>query len=489
MAGIGPADRIAPKVLAVGPDLGSRRFIAGAVVLAACAGALASFGGTDGELAGAGVVVASCLVWLRIETLVGLWLVIALADPALPELGGLNCSDFVLLIAVAKLAHDRPRLHRLPPRTGPILALAWLSEAVVTVFGHTVTSENPRFLVTLAGLNLAAYIVWASPRPAPWIRWLALSSGVAAILAVAQWTAYRVTGVVIFPTAQNLFFIRTEIADVFKATGLGIDPNFLGMWIVPGVGIAVIGFLRTKRRLEYVLFGVLCALGILATGSRGSLVSAIIGAVIVVFVESASPRRTVSVRRRRIATAALVIALLTPAMAVEIDHAIARYPVTVDTRVNQIPAVLHAAVSGNWAGMGFEAEAAETTGIQTIQSPFLAQENVVHNTLLEALYEAGWLGFLVPLAMLVTGLLAAVRLVRGPSPIAAMIGAGFIVLSVNLQVLGAYAFRPFWFIWALLLAVDAIARAEPSSATPPTGGGQASRPLSGLAVAPPSRRV
>ncbi|MGD0196563.1 MAG: O-antigen ligase family protein [Solirubrobacteraceae bacterium] len=438
--------------------LSTPQLLGGAVALAGAAGATAALGGKDGFAAGAGLATASCLVWLETETLVGLWLVLALADPAIPTVGGLNCSDFVLLIAMGKFAYSRQRLHRAPRYGGLVLALAFLAEAVVTVFGQSVTAQNPRFIVTLAGLSLAAYLVWSSGKPERFIRWLAIASGAAAGLAGAQYAAYRLGGVVLFPTVQNLFFIDAHISNTFRATGLGLDPNFLGLWIVPGLGIAAIGLLRSKRRLEYGLYAALCAFGVFATASRGSLISAIVGLAIVVYVELASARRLPVVRRRHLASACLVAVLLAPVVFVEVEHAIARYPLTAETRVNQVPVVLKAAVNGNWAGLGFEAEADEIGGITTISSPFIGAENVVHNTLLQALYEDGWIGFLGALLLLVSGLRIALRFLRGASRSKAMLGAAFVVLSVNLQVLGAYAFRPMWFTWALLLAVNATAQ-------------------------------
>ena len=99
---------------------------------------------------------------------------------------------------------------------------------------------------------------------------------------------------------------------------------------------------------------------------------------------------------------------------------------------------------------------------------------------MEALFETGWLGFLVALLMILTGLRMALRVIRGATFEAAVLGAAFILLAVNLQSLGAYAFRPFWFLWALLIAVGSTAtyrsRAEALTVPEPPNTGQTLRP-------------
>ncbi len=422
------------------------------VIAAVAAGFVAATIGPTGVLAYIGLIAATPILWLSVENLVGLWLVLALADPALPRIGGLSFSDILLILALVKLVLRPGGLPLLPRPVAGILALAWIAEIVLVIFGTAVTPENARFLVTLAGLSAVVYVIWSSPRPNIWITWLAVASATAAFLAIMQYAIYRVTGIVIFPQAQNLFFVRTGISNVFKATGLGIDPNFLGMWMVPGVGIGLIGALRTKHRLRYGGLMLLCAAGILATGSRGALLSIVIGGAIVCLLETSSPRRSVDARILRYIGLLLIAAVVVPLLISVVSQAIARYPVTVHTRTEQIPVVLHDAISGNLTGRGYEAQLPQAI---SVGKAFLKSENVVHNTLLEALFEAGWLGFLVPLLMILTGLRMALRVIRhAPSEIA-MLGAAFILLSINLQTLGAYAFRPFWFLWALLLATGA----------------------------------
>ncbi|HEV3070490.1 MAG TPA: O-antigen ligase family protein [Solirubrobacteraceae bacterium] len=271
---------------------------------------------------------------------------------------------------------------------------------------------------------------------------------------MGQYVIYRSTGVLLFPKAQNLFFVRTGISNVFKATALGLDPNFLGMWMVPGFALGLVGLLRTKRRLLYGSLSLLCILGIMATGSRGALLSIVIGGATVGLIEASSAHRKVDARILRVTGLLIIAAVVAPFVVTVIAHAIARYPVTVNTRTEQVPIVLHDATSGNWTGKGYQAQLPQAA---SVGSPYVRQENVVHNTLLQALFEAGWLGFLVPLFMLLTGLTVALRLLHGAYDTeSAMLGASFIVLAVNLQTLGAYAFRPFWFLWALLIAVGSI---------------------------------
>jgi hypothetical protein len=435
--------------------------LSAAMAAAALAGFVAASAGASGVLVYAGALAVVPLFWLRIETLIGLWLVFALADPALPRVGGLSFSDVMLVIAFAKLALRHGKLPRLPWQVATVISLAWLAELILMTFGHSVTGENSRFLVTLAGLTAAVYLVWSSVKPTTWVRWLAIASAVAAAVAVGQYLVYHLTGVVLFPKAQNLFFVRTGISNVFKATGLGIDPNFLGMWMVPGFGIGLIGVLRAKRRALYGSLVVLCALGIIATGSRGALISAAIGTAIVAILEASSPSRQLDARILRVLALLLIAGITAPFVVTVIARAIARYPVTVHTRTEQVPVVLHDAVSGNWTGKGYQAQLPQAAAIG---APFVRSENVVHNTLLQALFEAGWIGFLVPLLMLITGLRISLRLIRRPCATeAAMLGAAFILLAVNLQTLGAYAFRPLWFLWALLFAVGESATAHTSA--------------------------
>ena len=431
-----------------------------ALPVAVAAGLVSAIAGPTAVLLCIGVIVVIPLFWLSVENLIGLWLVLALADPVLPRIGGLSFSDLFLIMALAKLTLQRGKLPRLPRQVVIILSLAWFAEIVLMTLGHSVTPDNSRFLVTLAGLSAVVCIVWSSTNFTIWLIWIAVASAVAACLSIIQYSIYRVSGIVIFPHAQNLFFVRTGISNVFKATGLGIDPNFLGMWMVPGVGIGLIGVLRSKRRLLYGSLIVLCVAGILATASRGALLSVVIGGALVTLLETSSPQRRVNTRILRFVGLLLITAIVAPLLLGVISRAIARYPVTVHTRTEQIPLVLHDAINGNFTGLGYEAQLPQAA---SFGKPFLKSENVVHNTLLEALFEAGWIGFLVPLLMILTGLKVALRMIRHATLEAAMLAAAFVLLAINLQTLGAYAFRPFWFLWALLLAVGStVARRSPA---------------------------
>jgi hypothetical protein len=435
------------------------------VAAAAVSGLVAAIAGPSGVLICIGAIAAVPVFWLSIENLIGLWLVLALADPTLPRIGGLSFSDTLLVLALVKLTLRRRKLTRPPRQVVIVLSLAWLAEIVLMTFGHSVAPGNSRFLVTLAGLTAVVYVVWSSTNLTVWILWIAIASVVAAVTAIAQYAIYRATGVIIFPKAQNLFFVRTGISNVFKATGLGVDPNFLGMWMVSGVGIGLIGVFRTKRRILFGSLILLCAVGTLVTGSRGTLISVVIGGAIVCLLEASSPRRRVDTRILRFVGLLLIAAVVTPFLAGAISRAIARYPVTAHIRAEQIPLVLHDAVSGNWTGRGYEALLPQAADAG-VSKPFLSSENIVHNTIMEALFEAGWLGFLVPLLMIFSGLKMALHMIRRGTFEAAMLGAAFVILAVNLQTLGAYAFRPLWFLWALLLAVGSTVTYSPPSSIP-----------------------
>jgi hypothetical protein len=397
-----------------------------------------------------GLLAVLLLFTLSVETLVGLWLVGALIDPVIPSIFGFPVSDVFLVLALVQQYLLRSgEFPKLPSVVACVLMLAWLAEVVVSLLEPHVTSQNSRFLATLAALTLVVCLVWTVPRPLVWIKWVLGASLLAAMLAGVQYVVFRATGVIIFPRPQNLFLIRTGLAQVFKASGLGMDPNFLAMWILPGAGIALVCFLRRiHRRLTILAFGV-CVFGIIATGSRGALVSLVLGSGIVFAVDATSRRRKSHSRILRSFALGCLLLVLLPAAQPLWSHVVARDPANVQTRTSQIPLVVHDAVHGNWTGKGYEAEVRQVAGEGTA---YLRPENVVHNTLLQALYEVGWLGFSGALLILLSGVVAAFKVIPASgNGSAAMLGAAFVFIAICMQGLGAYGFRPLWLVWALLI--------------------------------------
>lgn len=93
----------------------------------------------------------------------------------------------------------------------------------------------------------------------------------------------------------------------FRATGLGLDPNYLGALCVAGVGIAVAEHSRQKGRggkVSWLLATVLCLAGMLTTASRTAHVAIILMGFLI-FV-------TLPERRRMIVGAAVVLFVLFP---------------------------------------------------------------------------------------------------------------------------------------------------------------------------------
>ena len=401
---------------------------------------------------------------LSTEALFGVWLAGKLVDPAIPSIGGLGPSDAILLVIVARQVIS-PRSRRRLPSGFYLVATATVgSETLLTLFGGGGVASEARYVVTLASLFVAAALAMTAIRLEAIRSALFAASGVAALLGAMQYASYKLTGHVPFEQSENLFYIRTGLGSVFRSTGFGTDSNFLAMWILPGIAISAYSSARSMNPRRHYAYVGLCLLGVWSTGSRGGLLAAIGGVLlsfgVAWFGKQSSPSRRVAM----VLSAIVLAALFTPTAIRLASREAGRYPATIAVRLGQAPAVVSLALRGNWFGRGHGAQLDNPNGVA---SPYLRPQNVVHNTALQDLYEAGWAGFLAAVLLLSTGLVASVRCisrgrVRGLSGVlvrdtetAAALGCAFITLAIGLQTVGGLFMRPLWFAWAGALAAAA----------------------------------
>jgi O-antigen ligase len=239
------------------------------------------------------------------------------------------------------------------------------------------------------------------------------------------------------------------------------DPNAVAMTLALGLPMAwYLGMTAQRPLVRWICRGYLPVglLGLALTGSRGGVVAAMVGLLII-------PLTMTNMSPAKLATAVTVLVLSGVLAISYVPDTIIQRLATTGSSVQDLnlggrfaiwKAGLHAFLYRPLAGYG-------TGGFRRAASPWLGEQRVAHNSFIEILVEQGLIGFLLYSAVFLVVFLALLRLLRLDRRFALILFATAVVTMLPLSWEDS---KPIWFILGALVAFAGTQESRMAGAVP-----------------------